>query len=213
MNEPYDIIQNVHLTEKSSILSEKGNQYVFRVQPTANKVQIRQAIEKLFKKKVIRVNTAQLLRQSQARTHRSIPVARAIGRRPSSLSRPATKSNSPKGDTPWDSKLSVRSHRPTASRFFPTSPRSPRRSPRRAWSNPSRKPAAATTHGRHHDASHRWRSQAEVSDHRFQAQDARRRRQCHRDRIRSEPHVPHRVARIPGQDEGLHPRSCRPRRR
>lgn len=58
MNEPYDIIQNVHLTEKSSILSEKGNQYVFRVLPTANKVQIRQAIEKLFKKKVVLVNTS-----------------------------------------------------------------------------------------------------------------------------------------------------------
>ena len=57
MNEPYDIIQNVHLTEKATILSEKGNQYVFRVLPKANKVQIRQAIEKLFKKKVVRVNT------------------------------------------------------------------------------------------------------------------------------------------------------------
>ena len=57
MNEPYDIIQNVHLTEKATILSEKGNQYVFRVKPTANKVQIRQAIEKLFQKKVLRVNT------------------------------------------------------------------------------------------------------------------------------------------------------------
>jgi large subunit ribosomal protein L23 len=58
MNEPYDIIQTVHLTEKSSILSETGNQYVFRVRPDANKVQIRQAIEKLFKKKVVRVNTS-----------------------------------------------------------------------------------------------------------------------------------------------------------
>ncbi len=58
MNEPYDIIQSVHLTEKSSILSETGNQYVFRVRPHANKVQIRQAIEKLFKKKVVRVNTS-----------------------------------------------------------------------------------------------------------------------------------------------------------
>lgn len=57
MNEPYDIIQNVHLTEKATILSETGNQYVFRVKPTANKVQIRQAIEKLFKKRVVRVNT------------------------------------------------------------------------------------------------------------------------------------------------------------
>ncbi len=57
MNEPYDIIQTVHLTEKATILAETGNQYVFRVQPSANKIQIRQAIEKLFKKKVVRVNT------------------------------------------------------------------------------------------------------------------------------------------------------------
>jgi large subunit ribosomal protein L23 len=57
MNEPYDIITTVHLTEKATILAETGNQYVFRVKPSANKVQIRQAIEKLFKKKVVRVNT------------------------------------------------------------------------------------------------------------------------------------------------------------
>ena len=57
MNEPYDIIKTVHLTEKASILSDKGNQYVFKVKLTANKVQIRQAIEKLFKKKVTKVNT------------------------------------------------------------------------------------------------------------------------------------------------------------
>ena len=58
MNEPFDIILNVHLTEKATILSEKGNQYVFKVRPDANKIQIRQAIEKLFKKKVIKVNTS-----------------------------------------------------------------------------------------------------------------------------------------------------------
>ena len=57
MNEPYDIIKTVHLTEKASILSDKGNQYVFKVKLSANKVQIRQAIEKLFKKKVLKVNT------------------------------------------------------------------------------------------------------------------------------------------------------------
>ncbi len=60
MNEPYDIIKTVHLTEKASILSEKDNQYVFKVKLTANKVQIRQAIEKLFKKKVVRVNTCRV---------------------------------------------------------------------------------------------------------------------------------------------------------
>ena len=52
MNEPYDIIKNVHLTEKSSILSDKGNQYVVRVKPNANKVQIRQAIEICSRRKL-----------------------------------------------------------------------------------------------------------------------------------------------------------------
>ena len=36
MNEPFDIILNLHLTEKATILSETGNQYVFRVKPSAN---------------------------------------------------------------------------------------------------------------------------------------------------------------------------------
>ena len=70
MNEPFDIIQNVHLTEKASILSEKGNQYVFRVRPDANKIQIRQAIEKLFKKKVISVNTMNV--RGKARRQRTV---------------------------------------------------------------------------------------------------------------------------------------------
>ncbi len=57
MNEPYDLIQTVQLTEKASLLSEKFNKYVFKVSPRANKIQIKQAIELLFKKKVLDVNT------------------------------------------------------------------------------------------------------------------------------------------------------------
>ena len=57
MNEPYDIIETVRLTEKATLLAEKENKYVFRVAPHANKIQIRQAIETLFKKKVLAVNT------------------------------------------------------------------------------------------------------------------------------------------------------------
>jgi large subunit ribosomal protein L23 len=57
MNEPNDIIETVRLTEKATLLAERENKYVFRVAPHANKIQIRQAIEKLFKKKVIDVNT------------------------------------------------------------------------------------------------------------------------------------------------------------
>ena len=57
MNEPYDIIDTVRLTEKATLLAERENKYVFRVRPTANKTQIKYAIEKLFKKTVLAVNT------------------------------------------------------------------------------------------------------------------------------------------------------------
>jgi large subunit ribosomal protein L23 len=57
MNEPFDIIQTASLTEKATLLGEKQNKYVFRVSPRANKIQIKQAIEKLFQKKVVHVNT------------------------------------------------------------------------------------------------------------------------------------------------------------
>ena len=57
MNEHYDLIQTASLTEKSSLLSEKLNKYVFRVSPRANKIQIKKAIETLFQKKVLSVNT------------------------------------------------------------------------------------------------------------------------------------------------------------
>ena len=58
MNEPYELIQTIALTEKATLLSDKLNKYVFRVEPRANKIQIKQAIEKLFGKKVVSVNTA-----------------------------------------------------------------------------------------------------------------------------------------------------------
>jgi len=58
MNEPSDIIDSVRLTEKGTLLSEKENKYVFSVKPHANKLQIKRAIEQLFGKTVLAVNTA-----------------------------------------------------------------------------------------------------------------------------------------------------------
>jgi len=57
MNEPHQIVQTASLTEKSTLMSEKLNKYVFRVSPKANKVQIKNAIERLFQKTVVHVNT------------------------------------------------------------------------------------------------------------------------------------------------------------
>ena len=58
MNEVHDHIRTILLTEKATLLSEKLNKYVFRVSPAANKLQIKRAIEVIFKKKVADVNTA-----------------------------------------------------------------------------------------------------------------------------------------------------------
>lgn len=58
MNHPHELISNIVLTEKATLLSDNLNQYVFRVSPRANKIQIKHAVEKLFGKKVARVNTA-----------------------------------------------------------------------------------------------------------------------------------------------------------
>lgn len=48
------------LTEKSSVETENTNRYVFKVQPKANKYQIKDAVEKMFDVKVVNVRTAVL---------------------------------------------------------------------------------------------------------------------------------------------------------
>ena len=58
MKEPFDIIRTVRLTDKATHLTDKGNKYVFEVNPAANKLEIKKAIESLFQKKVVSVNTA-----------------------------------------------------------------------------------------------------------------------------------------------------------
>ncbi len=54
----FDHIQTVILTEKATLLSEAHGKYVFRVSPSANKLEIKRAVEQLFKKTVVSVNTA-----------------------------------------------------------------------------------------------------------------------------------------------------------
>lgn len=57
MNNPYAIIQTVLITEKATDLADEHNQYAFKVAKTANKLQIRQAVEAIFDVKVAAVNT------------------------------------------------------------------------------------------------------------------------------------------------------------
>ncbi len=53
----YDVILRPVVTEKSNILTDENSQYVFEVAQTANKQQIRHAVEIIFEKKVKKVNT------------------------------------------------------------------------------------------------------------------------------------------------------------
>ncbi len=58
MHLPSQIIRNVRFTEKTTLLTDNLNKYVFEVAPHANKIEIRKAIEELFGKKVVSVNTS-----------------------------------------------------------------------------------------------------------------------------------------------------------
>jgi large subunit ribosomal protein L23 len=55
--DPYNIIRRPIITEKSSVMDEALNKVVFEVDRRATKHQVREAVEKLFKVKVIKVNT------------------------------------------------------------------------------------------------------------------------------------------------------------
>jgi len=56
----YTIVRAPLLSEKGSDLSEKQNQYFFRVALGANKIEIKRAIERLYKVKVANVNTMRM---------------------------------------------------------------------------------------------------------------------------------------------------------
>ena len=72
---PGAVVVGPVITEKGTMVNEQGNQVVFRVHPQANKVEIRRAVEILFKVKVEKVRTSRLL----GKTRR---VGKHQGRRP-----------------------------------------------------------------------------------------------------------------------------------
>ena len=53
----YDVIRRPVISEKSSIMSDDLNQYVFEVDMAANKIQIREAIEVVFDVEVAKIRT------------------------------------------------------------------------------------------------------------------------------------------------------------
>ena len=57
MKSDLEIIRKPMVTEKVTRLQEKLNQYVFEVAPSANKIEIKRAVEERFEVKVTKVRT------------------------------------------------------------------------------------------------------------------------------------------------------------
>ncbi len=57
MNKNFDIIYAPIITERTALMANE-NKYAFKVDPRANKTQIKQAIESIFNVKVLSINTS-----------------------------------------------------------------------------------------------------------------------------------------------------------
>ena len=53
----FDVLRAPQMSEKTLSLKEEANQFAFEVDPRANKIQIKESIEKSFKVSVLKVRT------------------------------------------------------------------------------------------------------------------------------------------------------------
>ncbi len=60
MKEYYDILLEPIITEKSNVQKEIAQQVTFKVPVWASKIQVREAVEKVFNKKVVNVRTVMM---------------------------------------------------------------------------------------------------------------------------------------------------------
>ena len=75
MREHQEIIRAPLITEKGSLVAEKDNQVLFKVRPDANKIEVKKAVEALFKVKVLKVRMIRYLGKMRR-------VGRNVGRLP-----------------------------------------------------------------------------------------------------------------------------------
>jgi large subunit ribosomal protein L23 len=74
MKDPYEVVRTVRVTEKSTAQTEALRQYQIVVDKHANKVDVKHAVEQLFKVKVLRVNTQNV--RGKARRERTVQFGR-----------------------------------------------------------------------------------------------------------------------------------------
>jgi large subunit ribosomal protein L23 len=74
MKSLHDVIQAPLISEKGTLLTESANQVLFKVRPDANKIEVKRAVETLFKVKVEQVRIARYLGKVRR-------IGRSMGRR------------------------------------------------------------------------------------------------------------------------------------
>ena len=75
MRDARQVVKRALITEKGSVLREQARQYSFEVDADANKIEIKRAVEAIFKVKVTGVRT-QMMHGKVKR------LGRSVGRRP-----------------------------------------------------------------------------------------------------------------------------------
>ena len=188
--------------------------YTFRVHGDANKLQVKAAVEELFKVDVLdgqRVDHQAQGEVAQPRTVAHQGLDARPGRRPSSPSPPARRSNSSRGCRDAAANLQAHLRRP------PLPGRADLRGDhdRQAAQAPARAQAAhqrPQQPGPHDRAPSRRRREAPLPAHRLQARQARRARGAGDGRVRPQPLGAHRPAALPRRRQALHARAQRPER-
>lgn len=74
MKGPHDVIKAPLISEKGTLLTETANQVLFKVRPDANKIEVKHAVETIFKVKVVQVRMARYLGKMRR-------IGRSMGRR------------------------------------------------------------------------------------------------------------------------------------
>jgi large subunit ribosomal protein L23 len=74
MKDPYTVVKTVRVTEKGTAQIEALNQYQVVVDKHANKLDVKHAVERLFKVKVLHVNTLNV--RGKARRERTVQFGR-----------------------------------------------------------------------------------------------------------------------------------------
>ena len=72
----YQVVIKPLVTEKGTMMLSEGNWVTFRVHPDANKIEIREAVQKIFSVSVLQVNT-QIVRGKRKRFGKTMGQSKA----------------------------------------------------------------------------------------------------------------------------------------